>query len=724
MTRTGGTSFNGPRIAEINAIVPEPIVAGDPELVRQQLNDGILDLASTLPLWSDLLALSNIDLPVVEDDLDQIFGLGGVLTQLASSELTTADNPVGTFEALRDQINSLAGFSVTCIAGDANCSSGESIFVEFSTTIAGLTGSAEFDDSTNAILAELAAAADLDGSLDYTADLTVQLGMGVDQDGFFLLDDSSITLDFSAGGSVSADYNLAGLLEVQLDNTSEASADIDLILGGSGAGQRIRVDAFADPGSFLSPTASGTAIVSLDQRLQPLDLGWGGDWTMTIDNATTSTDVSINFPTQNELIDAVQQTIGASLDQVLGGDLSSLFGRTPIPLAGGLLADPATTSLPWIDILNTLNGVTVTSVLDDLEITDLLSGISTSTANLVQFSITPDPDSFTPILADFDFSSLGVGGIDDLNASGDLNAELTPLVSLSVGFDAEGFFLTDGSSVGGRIVGEASAQGELGPFAASLSGTVGLDATISLQGIDGNGDGKLRVDEFLSTDIFAALAIDISDVEATLGIELSSELLDYIEVDDDATNNSARGGDVFTLAATTSFDVIIPDGSGGFDFKWNGIDILNSDVDGDFTSTVLVDNVRELARDVIRGNRTNLSTQLLAAFGLESLPLVDSLDPNGSLADGLSIAAGLADAILDATSVLYTVPFSDGTIDDGLNNSIEDWLNNGLPTDTQELIRLQLDLGQLGLNVADNLSFDISSFLPGATTAQAGIENA
>ncbi len=346
----------------------------------------------------------------------------------------------------------------------------------------------------------------------------------------------------------------------------------------------------------------------------------------------------------------------------------------------------------------------------------------------------PDPDSFTPIRANFDFSSLGVGGIDDLNPKGDLRGELTPLVSFSVGFDSEGFFLADDASVGGRIHGEAFAQGDLGPFSAAATGTVDLDATISLAGVDGNGDGKLRIDEFLDTDIFAALDVDISGVNATLGIQLTSDLLDYVDADSDATNNTVHGGDPFRFSASTLLTATVDLGNGEFGFDWDGIRIHNPDVDGDgrddFTGAVLVENVRLLAQDVIRGNRTELGGELLAAFGLDSIPLVDTLADNNTLSDGLGIAQSLALAVIDNLQVVEVVPFSDGVPptpgQPSENDTIEDWLNHGLPTDIQEIIRLSLDLGSIDLQIDDNLSFDLQSILPDTIDLQgrAGIENA
>ena len=97
-------------------------------------------------------------------------------------------------------------------------------------------------------------------------------------------------------------------------------------------------------------------------------------------------------------------------------------------------------------------------------------------------------------------------------------------------------------------------------------------------------------------------------------MELQSDLLDYVDADGRAENNTAHGGDPFRFAATTSLSAV--GAAPGFGFTWAGINIINPDIDqdgtNDFTTAVLVEDMRHLALDVVRGNRSVFGTELLA----------------------------------------------------------------------------------------------------------------
>ena len=235
---------------------------------------------------------------------------------------------------------------------------------------------------------------------------------------------------------------------------------------------------------------------------------------------------------------------------------------------------------------------------------------------------------------------------------------------------------------------------------------------LSLASTDADGDGKLRVDEFASN--VGNLRPELEDVQAQLKIELTSDLLDYIDADGKPDNNTVHGGDPFQFAATTSLDVALNTTTGA-QFTWNGIDIINPDIDqdgqNDFTSAVLVEDMRQLALDVIRGNRTILSGDLAAGFNAITAPLTQ----NG-LGDVLGTARGLAEFLLTNTEVLHVVEF----------DTIEDFLNHGLPAQPQDVIRLRIDLGNIALQALDNPSVDFSALLPGAgdVSGRVHIDNA
>jgi hypothetical protein len=111
-------------------------------------------------------------------------------------------------KTLAAQIEALDGFTVLAISGDPDAEPDDQLVVRFDHSAVGLERLADFDDGTHQFLAQLAAAAELDGSLDYTADLHLDLILGLDASGFFVRGDSSIRLDLSADGSVASSFDL------------------------------------------------------------------------------------------------------------------------------------------------------------------------------------------------------------------------------------------------------------------------------------------------------------------------------------------------------------------------------------------------------------------------------------------------------------------------------------------------------------------------------------
>lgn len=386
-------------------------------------------------------------------------------------------------------------------------------------------------------------------------------------------------------------------------------------------------------------------------------------------------------------------------------------------------------SLSYTDLLTDL-GFTVNSLISTAQIADLLAGRGL-VGDLISLTYATDPDDEAIYAADYEVDLSDFGALGAALSEGDMELDLRPNVTLGFGLDASGFFLLPQTTIAGEISGTANVSGEFMGLSASAVGSVVSDAALSLAPLDGDSDGKIRIGEVLPN--LGSLNLQVSGIAADLSVELSSELLDYVDVDGITDNNTIGGGDAFRFTASTGLTASLPDGSGGFDFTWTGIRLQNGQGGNGFTSEVLGENLRLLARDVIRGERTTFNNDLLAAFGLESLPLVDPSLVGGNVADGLSVAQTLATAALDATSIVYIVPFSDDVApggedpaDDEENDTIEDWLNFGLPSQTQELVRLKLDLGRLALGVSDVLVFDLGSLLPDTVDVdgRAGIESA
>ncbi len=303
--------------------------------IRQTLNGGIGAVALALPDWGELLNVTGFDLPVIQENLATLLGLGGsggLFDQIAATSLVAFDSTVASLSELRDNVNAAPGFSVDCIEGDAGCGADDLFVSRFSHSVNDLWSAADFHDTTNSNLQQLAAAADLNGLLDYAASLTFDLVLGVDTTGFFVRGDSSVTLAVFAVGEIEANYDLSASLRVDVGGASLATADLNVAISGSDSGQRIRIADLATPETVLAVTADGDAVVTLDQTLQPLDLDWSGTWSMTVADGMTATTADVAFPNQNQFIDALLPVFTTQLENALDTQLTQLFSQFDMPL--------------------------------------------------------------------------------------------------------------------------------------------------------------------------------------------------------------------------------------------------------------------------------------------------------------------------------------------------------------------------------------------------------
>jgi hypothetical protein len=422
--------------------------------------------------------------------------------------------------------------------------------------------------------------------------------------------------------------------------------------------------------------------------------------------------------------------VGALDSEVAPGyDNSTGFGRVDAPLAASLLefteplalgatqaaAAPLALAQPaqieeafdFLDALQAL-GIEVQTILSDLDLADLLQGRLPAVDDLIRLRYESDPED-APVRADFGFGFDGIGSLHDTDLAGLLRAEAQPQFALELGLDLGGFYVGAGTSLNAQITATGEARGSFASLDAAAIGQLSLTARLPMAPLDapangGDGDGKVRLAEFQQN--FTSLGVEVPDVAADLTVELEIGVLDYVDADGDATNNSPFGGDAFRFVASTALGL---DGDGAV--TWSGIDIRNPDVNGDgtedFTSAVLAEDLRLLARDVVRGNRSIFSQDLLAALNLDDLPLSGT-----PLGDALDVGAKLADLILSNLEVLHVMEF--GPLEPGAfvnGDTIEEWLNFGLPPTTQEIIRLGLNV-DIPLTPLSSLSFDLSSVLP------------
>jgi hypothetical protein len=324
-------------------------------------------------------------------------------------------------------------------------------------------------------------------------------------------------------------------------------------------------------------------------------------------------------PAPAEASQVVEEAAALRLSSV--GATSSAPVRAPsVPV----LAASDTVQATEVDFREALSalGFEVEHVLDCAELADLLSGRATGVTDLIRLRYSVDPDTYEPLTATFGVDASDIGALEDLDLSGRIAAEAIPLFDVGFGLDTAGFFVTADSKLDASITGTVEATGALGDFAATATGDVALTPRLPLAPIDGNADGKLRIDEFVAN--VGNLSVSLEAVSADLSLAIAVGPLDYVDADGDATNNTEHGGDPFRFAAAATLTATIPEAE-GVRFEWSDVRLLNPDVDEDgtpdFTLEVLAEDVRRLVEDALQGDRTGFLDGLRDAFAAERSPL-------------------------------------------------------------------------------------------------------
>ena len=207
------------------------------------MNNGFGDLFPRLPEFGNLFDFANsgrpdLNPPVVAENLNETLQINNELGNIAPPslpELFAMKDLVDALEALGFEILEIEGgytdathnIPDTTLAGDL-------ILLRYQKTFADLHGSTPFDDSTSSLLDALNPAADLNGSLDYDASLTLDFLLGVDSEiatgSFFLLGQSAFRLDLNVAGEVSAAFDVP-LGDLGIEVAGAASADLSVVLG-------------------------------------------------------------------------------------------------------------------------------------------------------------------------------------------------------------------------------------------------------------------------------------------------------------------------------------------------------------------------------------------------------------------------------------------------------------------------------------------------------------
>ncbi len=251
----------------------------DVSWLASQLRVGLDGIEGSLPDWFsafNLPAFSDLGLPrprvpALTDNLADLFDLDTVAASITLPDIVAA----ASVAELRSQLLS-HGVTIDCLAGQGGgpaCQAGDLVQIRVDRTVPGLSVGVEWDDADLDRLAGLSSSLDLNGLLSTTADVGLQLIVGVDETGFYLDSTSVLTIDLSSSGHLSA-----AAVDISGTPTSLAgsvAAHTLVSLQPLPALPRHRMDALQDnPFNVLAPHASGAATVMLQATTGPVDLQW------------------------------------------------------------------------------------------------------------------------------------------------------------------------------------------------------------------------------------------------------------------------------------------------------------------------------------------------------------------------------------------------------------------------------------------------------------------
>ena len=729
--------------------------------MRLLLSNGIGLLSGSLSDWGTLLNGLQVDvaqpgqpattgpLPVLTQDLATLLKLRtvgddpGLLDQIGEDYLPAIDARIDQLEELQALLEVLPGFAVECLVGQPDCGPDDFIQVRFTHTVENLEAISDFDDETKQYLLDLAAAADIDGSLNYLADLTFDFVFGVDPTGFFLRGDSSIRLHVFARGELSTSYDLpVPGLGVSTTAGSAAMADFVIALTGDGVNQRIRTEQLNDPASLFAVQIEGTARVGLQLAFgvgADTDLDFAASWTIPVnDNSLGQISSQYDYPSFDDFYDAAMPLLESGFDTLFGGELLDLLSGFPLPLAASRTEsdEGAIEAKEGIDLLNVLRqklGLTIHEHLTADQIIALIQGSPLPEGtNLLKAQLNLEPGDIPPLELsyDFDFGFGAPGSLASITVEdGGVGARIVPTADIHFGIDTGGFYIEPQTTIGGQLTGNATALGRWNDFGVRLDGTTQLQPSIRF---DETSDPRIRIPQLIP-HIVGQTDVTIGTVTGTVTADLLLDLLDYVDVDGNTRNNTQHGGDPFTVrgTATVSADVDTFDVNDlqNFQYEFSNIALKNPDIDGDnqqdFTLEVLGDNFVALAKDVLRGDRTVFGADLSAALHSVVGPLVDN-----PIGEWLGVQDALNDfldnddvpPVAKANSSIFEIDTADGFFD-----LFQGILQNGMPETPIDLARLKLNLDQIPLSVVDeNLNFNLQTVLPDTldVTGRAGIEQA
>ena len=315
----------------------------------QQFTTGAAALFDQLDHWADTL---DVNMPVIGAAVDTAMASADIDALLNLPEFAN----ISSMEDLQHQLAE-AGFSIESLPS----SDGGELRVNWAGQSQPIVGATEFDDATLTLLSDIPSVANFNGQIQWSGVVGADLTFGVDDEGFYLLGESSITLNITAEGDIASEYNLP--LGVSVMAGGAAGVEAAVSLTGEDAAEKYRSEILNDVAAFTRLAKSGEAEVSLDFTLRPLDLKFSGDWTLPMD-AENANQVQgdIRWPSQDDMLNAVVETMGESVSDVFGQNAwLQTLREVELPLIGD---EGATTSATEDAVFN---GLHVPNFFQDFE---------------------------------------------------------------------------------------------------------------------------------------------------------------------------------------------------------------------------------------------------------------------------------------------------------------------------------------------------------------------
>lgn len=323
----------------------------DPGIVAisTELSSGLEATRGELSLISARFNLPAADdLPGIDNQLADLLELDSLLASAVPSLASGIGNPLSLRSDLAAQ-----GFEVLLFpggpeGGDVN----DDLRVRFHAQLLTAGAMTPLGDVLDSVLDGVNPAASISGAFDYgmsstPTTMTLDLVMGVDAQGFYLLGDSRITLDVHAIGNLTGEIPLPlASLSVQL--SGDASADYTLQL--SPTVGIIRPGAPPSPapdplpagatGDDWTTDVDGTVDVTLDQQLAYGDAATGAPFSSTfqvavVDGVVQPVSADIGAPTPDEFLAALFPLFEEGLRSFLSPEVAALVDNVPLPFGDG-----------------------------------------------------------------------------------------------------------------------------------------------------------------------------------------------------------------------------------------------------------------------------------------------------------------------------------------------------------------------------------------------------